>query len=131
MLLTQPLSAGLNSVCPSVRGLVLFHDVSLDTAAGIDWQALADSPQPDLAGIGGSWTSCPSPAAGLPGCLGVAAECFTQFVCMSIIEIDCIFDAVKGKRKCLTCVGAVEVIFQKGYYSLCHKKSLGPRTLVG
>ena len=94
-----------------VRGFVLFHDVSLDTAAGIDRQALADRPQPDFAGIGGSWTSCPSPPAGLPGCFGVAAEYFAQFPCMRIIEIDCVVDAVKGKRKCFSCRGAVEVIF--------------------
>ncbi|AOT03241.1 hypothetical protein ASPU41_07680 [Arthrobacter sp. U41] len=98
-------------VWPLVRGFVLFHDVSLDAAAGIDWQSLVCCPEPDFAGVGGRRTSCPSPPAGLPGRFGVAAEYFTQFACMSIIEIDCIFDAVEGKRECLTCFGAVEVVF--------------------
>jgi hypothetical protein len=111
-----------------VRGFVLFHDVSLDTAAAVDLQALAGRPQPDFAGIRGTGTRSPGPSAGLPRCFGEAAEYFTQFACMSIIELDCIFDAVKGKQNCLTCLGAVEVIFQKGYYSLCHKKSIGLHT---
>ena len=110
----QPISVAelkIWKVLPLVRGFVLFHDVSLDTAAGIDWQALVGRPQPDFAGIGGSWTSCPSSPAGLTGCFGVVAEYFTHFLCVSSIEIDCIFDAVKGKRKCFACLGAVEVIF--------------------
>ena len=102
-------------------GFVLFHNVGLDTAAGIDLQSLAGSPQPDFAGILGTGTSRPGPPAGLPGCFGKATQYLTQFACMNIIEIDRIFDAIKGKQKCFTCLGAVEVIFQKGYYSLCHK----------
>jgi hypothetical protein len=105
---------------PLVCGFVLFHDVSLDTAAGVDLQALAGRPQPDFAGIGGTGTGRPGPPTGLPGCFGKAAAYFTQFAGMRIIEIDCIVDAVKGKQNCLTCLGSVDVIFQKGYYSLCH-----------
>ena len=135
MRLIQPISAGRTPnlsglVLPLMCGFVLFHDVSLDTATGVDLEALVGRPQPDFAGIGGTGTGPPGPAAGLPGCFGKTAEYFTQFACMSIIEIDCIFDAVKGKRNCLTCLGSVEVIFQKGYYSSCHKESIGLRTLV-
>jgi hypothetical protein len=121
--LTQPISRldrGSGVARPLVRGFVLFHDVGLDPAAGVDLQALAGRPQPDFAGSGGTGTNRPGPPPGLPRCLGKAAEYVTQFACMSIIEIDCIFDPVKGKQNCLACLGAVEVIFQKGYYSLCH-----------
>lgn len=43
---------------------------------------------------------------------------------MSVIEIDCIFDAVQGKQNRVPCLGALEVIFQKYYYSLCHLERL-------
>lgn len=112
-------------VMPLVCGFVLFHDARLYTAAGIDRQALLGRPEPDFAGIRGSWTSCPNPSAGLSCSFGVATEYFAQFTCMSVIEVNCIFDAIEGKHQRLTCLGAVEVIFQKGYYSLCHKKSIG------
>ncbi|MCU1531317.1 MAG: hypothetical protein JWO49_888 [Arthrobacter sp.] len=115
-------------VLPLVRGVVFFHDVGLDPAAGVDLQALAGRPQPDFACSGGTGTNRPGPPAGLPRRLGKAAECFPQFAGMGIIEISGIVDAVQGKQNCLAGLGAVEVIFQKGYYSLCHKKSIGLRT---
>lgn len=52
-------------------------------------------------------------------------------MCVSVIEIDCVLDAVKGERNCLAGRGAVKVIFQKGYYSSCHRKSIGLRTRLG
>lgn len=92
---------------------VLLHYVSLDTAAGINLDAVVCRPEPDSPGVSAATagtTYRPAASAGLTCHCCEFAESLAEFFSVGFIEIDLIFGAVDSEGDSLIRIGAVEIV---------------------
>lgn len=114
-----------------VSRFVLLYNFRLDTTTGIYWYAVLSRPQPYRFRVratvrGGLGASCrtATSASYFAASVGEACQCFTQFISVSLIEVNFVVTAVKGERYCFTSFRAVNIIFQKHYCLFCHELRL-------
>jgi hypothetical protein len=107
---------------------VLLHNVRLDTTTRINWYSVLGRPHPYRFGVRaavrrGLSPGCrtTSPASYPAANVGETRQCFTQFACMSLIEVNLVFTAVEGERNRFASLRPINIIFKQNDCLFCHE----------
>ena len=117
-----------------VSSFVLLYHFRLNSAAGIDRDAILSRPYPHRLGVRptrrGLSTSRRRTAASaryFTASVGKTSQGLTQFIYVSLVEINFVFTAVESERYRFLSFRAVDIIFQQHDCLFCHKTRLSVR----
>ncbi len=106
---------------------VLLYNFRLDTTTRIYLHTILSRPQPYRFGVRatvrGLGTRCrtATSASYFAASVGKACQCFTQFVSVSLIEVNLVFTTIEGERYRLVSFRAINIIFQQHNCLFCHE----------